>query len=47
MAKHWDWLPREAVESPSSEAYETRLGTVLGTLVWVTLLLQLVVTEVL
>lgn len=47
MAKHWDWLPREPVESPSSEAYETSLGTVLGTLVWVTLLLQLVMTEVL
>ena len=36
----WPRLPREAVESPSLEIFQTRLGKVLCSLLWVTLLQQ-------
>ena len=36
----WPRLPREAVESPSLEIFQTRLDTVLCSLLWVTLLGQ-------
>lgn len=36
--EHWHRLPREVVESPSLETCKSRLGTVLGSRLWVTLL---------
>ena len=36
----WPRLPREAVESPSVEIFQTHLNTVLCSLLWVTLLGQ-------
>ena len=36
----WPRLPREAVESPSLEIFQTRLDVVLCSLLWVTLLEQ-------
>ena len=37
---YWNRLPREAVESPSLEIFQTRLDKVLCSLLWVTLLGQ-------
>ena len=37
-AEHWHRLPREVVESPSSEIFKCCLDMVLGNLLWVTLL---------
>jgi len=40
VTEPWPRLPREAVESPSLEISKTRLGKVLCSLLWVTLLRQ-------
>jgi len=40
VMEHWNRLPREAVESPSLEIFQTRLDAVLCSLLWVTLLRQ-------
>ena len=40
VTEHWHRLPREAVESPSLEIFQTRLDKVLCSLLWVTLLRQ-------
>ena len=40
MMEPWPRLPREAVESPSLEIFQTRLDAVLCSLLWVTLLGQ-------
>jgi len=40
VTEPWSRLPREAVESPSLEIFQTRLATVLCSLLWVTLLRQ-------
>ena len=40
MTEPWPRLPREAVESPSLEIFQTRLDAVLYSLLWVTLLRQ-------
>ena len=38
VTEHWNRLPREAVESPALEIFQTRLDAVLCSLLWVTLL---------
>ena len=38
MTEHWDRLPREAVEAPSLEIFTSRLDTVLGNWLLVSLL---------
>ncbi|GAB0179050.1 hypothetical protein GRJ2_000370300 [Grus japonensis] len=38
VTKHWNRLPREAVESPSLEIFKTHLDAILCSLLWVTLL---------
>ena len=40
VTKPWPRLPREAVESPSLEIFQTRLDALLCSLLWVTLLGQ-------
>ena len=40
LIQPWNRLPREAVESPSLEIFQTRLDAVLCSLLWVTLLGQ-------
>jgi len=40
VTEHWPRLPREVVESPSLEIFQTRLDAVLCSLLWVTLLQQ-------
>jgi len=40
VTEPWNRLPREAVESPSLEIFQTRLDVVLCSLLWVTLLGQ-------
>jgi len=40
VTETWPRLPREAVESPSLEIFQTLLDTVLCSLLWVTLLRQ-------
>ena len=40
VTEPWPRLPREAVESPSLEIFQTRLDVVLCSLLWVTLLGQ-------
>jgi len=40
LTEPWPRLPREAVESPSLEIFQTRLAAVLCSLLWVTLLRQ-------
>jgi len=40
VTETWHRLPREVVESPSLELFETRLDKVLCGLLWVTLLQQ-------
>jgi len=40
VTEPWPRLPREAVESPSLEIFQTRLDAVLYSLLWVTLLRQ-------
>jgi len=40
VTEPWPRLPREVVESPSLEIFQTRLDTVLCSLLWVTLLRQ-------
>ena len=40
VTEPWPRLPREAVESPSLEIFQTRLDVVLCSLLWVTLLRQ-------
>jgi len=32
--KHWNRLPKEAVDAPSLEAFKARLDVALGSLVW-------------
>ena len=34
VVAHWNGLPNEAVDSPSLEAFKTRLDVALGSLVW-------------
>lgn len=40
VTEHWLRLPREAVESPCLEILKTHLDTVLGNVLWVSLLDQ-------
>jgi len=40
VMEHWHRLPREVVESPSLEIFQTCLEKVLCSLLWVTLLQQ-------
>jgi len=40
LMEHWNRLPREAVESPSLEIFQTHLDKVLCSRLWVTLLGQ-------
>ena len=40
VTEPWPRLPREVVESPSLEIFQTRLDKVLYSLLWVTLLGQ-------
>ena len=40
VTEPWPRLPREVVESPSLEIFQTRLDAVLCSLLWVTLLRQ-------
>ena len=40
VTEPWNRLPREVVESPSLEIFQTRLDKVLCSLLWVTLLRQ-------
>ena len=40
VTEPWNRLPREVVESPSLEIFQTRLDAVLCSLLWVTLLGQ-------
>ena len=40
VTEPWPRLPREAVESPSLEIFQTRLDVMLSSLLWVTLLGQ-------
>ena len=40
VTEQGNWLPREAVESPSLETFKTHVDMVLGTLLWVYLLKQ-------
>jgi len=40
VTEPWPRLPREAVESPSLEIFQTRLNKILYSLLWVTLLRQ-------
>ena len=40
VTEHWSRLPREAVDSPSLEIFQTHLDEVLCSLLWVTLLWQ-------
>ena len=32
--RHWNWLPKEAVDAPSLEAFKARLDVTLGSLLW-------------
>ena len=34
VVRHWNRLPKEAVDPPSLEAFEARLDVALGSLVW-------------
>ena len=34
VVTHWNRLPREAVDTPSLEAFKARLDVALGSLVW-------------
>jgi len=34
VVKHWNRLPKEAVDAPSLEASKARLDVALGSLVW-------------
>ena len=34
MVRHWNRLPKEAVDAPSLEALKARLDVALGSLVW-------------
>ena len=34
VVTHWNWLPKEAVDAPSLEAFKARLDVALGSLVW-------------
>jgi len=34
VVTHWNRLPKEAVDSPSLEAFKARLDVALGSLVW-------------
>jgi len=34
VVKHWNRLPREAVDDPSLEVFKARLGGALSNLVW-------------
>jgi len=34
VVKHWNRLPKEAVDAPSLEAFKARLDVALGSLVW-------------
>ena len=38
VTEHRNWLPREAVESPSLEIFKTHLDAILHNVLWVTLL---------
>ena len=34
VVRHWNRLPKEAVDAPSLEAFKARLDVALGSLVW-------------
>ena len=34
VVRHWNGLPKEAVDAPSLEAFKARLDGALGSLVW-------------
>jgi len=45
VVKHWNRLPKEAVDAPSLEAFKARLDVALGSLVWWLVILHIAGVE--